>query len=68
MTSKQTKWNWSNKYQKALYTIKKLVSRETLLSYPNFNKLFVIHTDVNMLQLGAVATQEINLLPSIVEN
>ena len=37
MTSKQAKWNWSKAYQKAFDTIKKLVSRETLLSYPNFN-------------------------------
>ena len=32
--------------------IKKLVSRETLLFYPNFNKTFVIHKDTSKLQLG----------------
>ena len=52
MTSKQAKWNWSKEYDKAFDTIKKLVSRENLLSYPNFNELFEIHTDASKLQLG----------------
>ena len=60
MTSKQAKWNWSKECQKAFDTIKKLVSRETLLSYPNFNKPFVIHTDASKLQLGAVISQDNN--------
>ena len=37
--------------------IKKLVSRETLLSYPDFNKPFEIHTDASKVQLGAVISQ-----------
>ena len=44
--------------QKAYDTIKKLVSRETLLSYPNFNKHFVSHTVVSKLQLWAVISQD----------
>ena len=40
VTSKQTK-----ECQKAFDKMKKLVSRETLLSYPNFNEPFVINTN-----------------------
>ena len=58
MTSKQAKWNWNKECQKAFDTIEKVVSRETLLSYPNFNKPFVIHTDASKLQLGAVISQD----------
>ena len=58
MTSKQAKWNWDRKCQQAFDSIKKIVSRETLLSYPNFNKPFEIHTDASKLQLGAVISQE----------
>ena len=47
MTSKQAKWNWSNECEKAFNSIKKLISRETLLSYPNFNEPFDIHTDAS---------------------
>ena len=58
MTSKQAKWNWDDKCQKAFDTIKKLVARNTLLSYPNFNETFDIHTDASKLQLGAVISQK----------
>ena len=57
MTSKQAKWNWDSKCQKSFDAIKKLVSRETLLSYPNFNEPFEIHTDASKQQLGAVISQ-----------
>ena len=58
MTSKQAKWSWNQEYQKAIDTIKKFVSRETLLSYQKFNKSFVIHMDASKLQLGAVINQD----------
>ena len=58
MTSKQANWNWSKECKKAFDTMKKLVFRENLLSYPNFNKPFVIHTDTGKLQLGSVIRQD----------
>ena len=58
MTSKQSKWNWSKEYQKIFDAIKKLVSRETLPSYPNFNASFEIHKDASKLQLGSVISQK----------
>ena len=36
MTSKQAKWNWNEECQKAFDTIKKVVSRETLLLLSKF--------------------------------
>ena len=35
-----------------------LVSRESVLSCPNFNKPFVIHTDTSKLQLEAVIRKD----------
>ena len=41
------------------YNKKKLVSRESFLSYPNFNKPLVILRDISKLQLGwAVISQD----------
>jgi len=37
---------------------KKLISRETLLAYPNFDQEFQIHTDASHTQLGAVISQD----------
>ena len=47
-------WSW----KKAFDTIKKVITKETLLTYPNFNKPFEIYTDASKYQLGAVITQE----------
>ena len=58
MTSAKASWNWTPACQKAFDTIKKIVSRETLLAYPNFNKTFEIHTDASKTQLGSVISQE----------
>ena len=58
ITSKHANWNWSEEYKKVFDTIKKLVSRETLLSYPNFHEPFEIHMDTSKLQLGSVVSQK----------
>ena len=58
LTSKQTKWNWTEQHQQAFDTIKRIVSQETLLRHPNFNEDFEIHTDASKSQLGAVISQK----------
>ena len=62
MTSKQAKQNKSKEFQNAFDRIEKLVSSETLFSYPNFNKPFVIHTCANKLQLGVTISQDDKLI------
>ena len=37
--------------------MKKLIAKETLLTYPDFNLPFDIHTDASKLQLGACISQ-----------
>jgi RNase H-like domain found in reverse transcriptase len=37
--------------------MKNIIAEETLLAYPDFNKLFNIHTDASQAQLGAVVSQ-----------
>ena len=58
LTSKTVKWQWTDKEQKAFNEIKKVISRDVLLSYPDFSKPFVIYTDASKVQLGAVITQD----------
>ena len=58
LTSKKTKWKWGSEEQKAFAKMKKIISKETLLAYPDFNDEFVIHTDASDLQLGAVISQK----------
>jgi len=57
LTSKKSKFKWTEVEQKAFDTIKKIASKETLLAYPDFNKPFEIYTDASNRQLGSVITQ-----------
>jgi RNase H-like domain found in reverse transcriptase/Reverse transcriptase (RNA-dependent DNA polymerase) len=58
LTSKNVKWQWKDEHQKAFDTMKKIMSKEVLLAYPDFNEEFVIHTDASHTQLGAVISQK----------
>ena len=68
LTGKNLKWEWTNIHQKAFEDIKKVISREVLLSYADFNKLFKIHTDASDYQLGSVILQNNKPIAFLVEN
>ena len=57
LTSANVKFEWTNVKQMAFDKIKQIVGHETLLSYPDFNLPFEIHTDASHTQLGAVISQ-----------
>ena len=50
----KAKFQWTAKQQSAFEAMKKIISRETLLAYPNFDEEFHIHMDASHTQLGAV--------------
>ena len=58
MTSKEVKFKWTELHQKSLNLIKKVIAKETLLAYPNFNIRFDLHTGASQTQLGAVISQD----------
>jgi hypothetical protein len=68
MTSKNVKFVWMNVHQKDFEDINKIICREVMLTFPYFSKPFHIYTDASDSQLGAVITQDENLLYFIVEN
>ena len=57
MCSAKVKFVWHDKEQKAFEEIKAIMSRETLLAYPDFSKDFHVYTDSSDYQLGAVIMQ-----------
>ena len=59
LTSNKVKLNWKFVKQKAFDEIKQIVTHDTLLIYPDFNKCFDIHVDASDLQIGAVIIQEV---------
>ena len=62
MCSTKAKFVWNDKEQKAFKDIKAIISRETLLAYPDFSNDFHIYTDSSDYQLGAVIMQNDRLL------
>ena len=58
LTSKTAKWEWTSEQRQAFLLAKKVIARQTMLAYPDFNKPFQIHTDASHLQLGAVISQD----------
>ena len=58
MTSKKVKYVRSKECQMVFDTIKKLISRETLLSLQNFNGPFEIHTYASKLLLRPLINQK----------
>ena len=49
---------WTDVHQEAFDNMKKLIAKETLLTYPDFNKPFEIHTDASDVQLGPCILQD----------
>ena len=52
------KWHWTDVEQKAFDLVKAAISKDVLLSYPDFSMPFEIHTDASKLQLGSVIAQK----------
>ena len=58
LTSSKVKWKWTTEHQESFDKMKALMAKETLVTFPDFNKEFEIHTDASALQLGACISQE----------
>ena len=54
------KYDWKDKHQKCFDAIKRVIGREVLLAYPDFNAPFEIHTDSSKLNIGAVISKKGN--------
>ena len=52
------KFNWTQVEQDAFNEIKRIVARDTLLTYPDFNETFKINNDATTFQLGAVISHK----------
>ena len=48
---------WNETLEAAFQNIKKMVCKEVMLSYPDWTKPFIMHTDASDYQLGAVISQ-----------
>jgi hypothetical protein len=56
--TKKVPWHWDEVHQRALNRVKATITREVVLAYPDYSKVFKIYTNTLSKQLGAVITQE----------
>jgi hypothetical protein len=56
--TKKMPWNWDEVHQRAFDHVKATITREVVLAYSDYSKVFVIYIDASSKQLGAVITQE----------
>jgi cleavage and polyadenylation specificity factor subunit 1 len=53
----KAKFIWTEEANKSFHTLKSLIMREVMLSFPDYDKIFYIFTDASDLQIGAVIVQ-----------
>ena len=58
ITSNKIKCKWTKIKQDTFNRIKRIVACDTLLTYPDFNEAFKIHTYSSTFQLGAFIIQK----------
>ena len=58
LASPKKPWKWTKECQTAFEELKRVVSHETLLTFPDFNEEFHVYTDASDYQLGAVIMQK----------
>ena len=56
--AKTTKINWTPHCTELFNKIKKALTKEMLLAFPDFKKKFEVHTNASKYQLGGVISQE----------
>jgi hypothetical protein len=57
LAGKKAKFEWTTKHQEAFDAIKAAVSKDVLLSFPDYSLPFELYTDASDYQMGAVLMQ-----------
>jgi hypothetical protein len=57
LLKKDVVWTWSEEAQEAFNTLKEKLSEFPILRKPDFNKVFILHTDWSALGIGVILCQ-----------
>ncbi len=56
--TKKVPWHWDKVHHRAFNHVKATITKDVVLAYPDYSKVFKIYTDASSKQLGAVITQD----------
>ena len=54
--TKKVPWHWDEVHQRAFNHVKATITKDVVLAYPDYSKVFEIFTDASSKQLGAAIT------------
>jgi hypothetical protein len=57
LLKKDVAWTWSEEAREAFSTLKEKLSDFPIMRRPDFNKVFILHTDWSALGIGAILGQ-----------
>ena len=57
LTKKDLPFAWTNEHQNSFESLKRILSKELLLIYPDFSKPFIVACDASTKAVGAVLSQ-----------
>jgi hypothetical protein len=57
LLKKDVAWTWSEEAEKAFNTLKEKLSEFPILRRPNFNKVFILHTNWSAFGIGVIFGQ-----------
>jgi len=63
LTKKATPWIWTEAQTKAFETLKTLMCSKPILTQPQYNKPFIVHTDASAYGVGTILLQEGEINP-----
>ncbi len=66
--TKKVPWHWEKVHQRAFNHIKATITKDVVLAYLDYSKVFKIYTDASNKQLGAVITQDNRPIAFLVRN
>jgi hypothetical protein len=66
--TKKVLWHWDEVHQRAFNHVKATITKDVVLAYTDYSKVFKIYTDACSKQLGAVITQDNRPIYSSVGN
>jgi hypothetical protein len=56
--TKKVPWHWDEVHQRAFDHVKATISKDVVLAYPDYSKVFEIYTDASSKLIEAVITQD----------
>src|SRR3990167_3098027 len=58
VSKQDSKWEWTPKHREELEDIKKALTSEPVMAYPDWDKKFILTTDASLKGLGAILSQQ----------